>query len=236
MDDDKLTLIDHLGELRKRLFIMIFAVVITSGVSYYFVEGLVKELVNYTDYLDFVYLTPSELFLTCVKISIIMGIVLSSPILLRQIWLFLKPGLTKRERRYITVSLFGGILFFSAGVVFAYLMVIPVTMKFFTGFNLDGITPTISFRSYVDFICSLLLAFGIVFEMPILSVLLTKFGLINSKLLIKNRKVVILAIFIVAAIITPPDVISQLLLAIPMIILFEISIWLSAIVGRKHKE
>lgn len=235
MAENKLTLIEHLSELRKRLFIIILSLIITSAGSYYYVEKLVKELVKYTNYLDFVYLTPSELFLTYIKISLVMGIVISSPILLRQIWLFLKPGLTKRERRYITLSLLGGVLFFAAGVIFAYLLVIPVTIKFFTGFTLEGITPTISFRSYVDFICSLLLAFGLVFEMPILSVLLTKFGLINSIMLRKNRKMVILVIFVVAAIITPPDVISQLLLAMPMMILFEISIWLSKIVGRKKE-
>ncbi|GAA0725644.1 twin-arginine translocase subunit TatC [Clostridium malenominatum] len=235
MAENKLTLIEHLSELRKRLFIIILSLIITSSGSYYYVEKLVKELVKYTNYLDFVYLTPSELFLTYIKISLVMGIVISSPILLRQIWLFLKPGLTKRERRYITLSLLGGVLFFAAGVIFAYLLVIPVTIKFFTGFTLEGITPTISFRSYVDFICSLLLAFGLVFEMPILSVLLTKFGLINSIMLRKNRKMVILVIFVVAAIITPPDVISQLLLAMPMMILFEISIWLSKIVGRKKE-
>ncbi|KPU46158.1 Sec-independent protein translocase protein TatC [Oxobacter pfennigii] len=235
MNDKKLTLVGHLAELRKRFVVIAIAIIALSSLSYYYIEFFVNELLKIGSQLEFIYLSPPELFMAYIKLSIVIGITLSMPVILMQVWLFVKPGLTGREKRYVLLSILGGFVFFALGVTFAYKAVLPVTIKFFMNITIDSIKPMISFENYIGFIGSILLAFGAVFEMPILSVALTKFGIINDAMLKKNRKIVILAIFIVAAIITPPDVISQLLLSGPMLLLFEASIVLSRIVGKERR-
>lgn len=235
MDNKEFTLVEHLSELRKRIIIIAVVILAASFASYNYVEIFVQDILKQASQMEFVYLSPPELFLAYIKISLIVGITISSPIVLYEIWAFIKPGLMSREKTYILASLLGGILFFAMGVIFAYKVVLPFTIRFFVNIRVDGIKPTISFGNYIGFIGSILLAFGLVFEMPILSILLTKLKIINANMLKKNTKIVILGIFIIAAVLTPPDVVSQILLAGPMVLLFEISILLSKIVGREKK-
>lgn len=176
------------------------------------------------------------MFLAYLKIAIISGIVISSPISLMQIWLFIKPGLKPNERKYLRFGLWMGIVFFLIGVVFAYFTLVPITINFFTEISKNEIAPLFSFDSYLSFISSILLSSGLVFELPLLIILLTQLNLITASTLIKYRKYVILVIFIIAAVITPPDVISQALLGVPMVLLYEISIWIAKVIGKRKKE
>ena len=236
MEDQKFTLVEHLGELRKRLMIIAVVVIVSTLVSYNYVNYIIEYVISPAKGLEFVYLTPPELFLAYVKLALIVGIAVTSPITISQIWFFVRPGLDKSEKRYIILALISGYFFFITGVTFAYKVILPITLNFFVKLKLDGIEPMFSFGSYVSFINSILLAFGLVFEMPIVVVLLTKLNIITANTLKKNRKIFVLLIVIVAALLTPPDVVSQMLLAAPMLVLFELSVILSTIVGKKAKE
>lgn len=235
MEDKELTLVEHLSELRKRLIISFLGIVVGSIISYSFVDRIVDFLVKPADKLEFIYLSPPELFMAYIKIAVISGILISSPITLMQIWLFIKPGLKPNERRYLRFGLWMGIIFFLIGAVFAYYTLVPITIRFFIEISKNEIAPMISFDSYLRFVSTLLLSSGLVFELPLLIILLAQLNLITANSLIKYRKYVILIIFIIAAIITPPDVISQILLGVPMVVLYEISIWFAKAIEKRKK-
>ena len=235
-DGPRLTLVEHLGELRKRLVISFVAIIICAFAAYRYINKIIDIITKPAGDLEFIYLSPPELFMTYIKISLVLGLIISSPIILFQIWSFVKPGLKKKERRYVISALLMGTIFLMMGVVFAYYIIVPMTIKFFTGVTVDKITPTFSFANYIGFVSSLLLSFGLVFELPLLIILLTRLGLVSPKTLRKYRKYVILVIFIVSAILTPPDVVSQILMAIPMTFLYEFSIIVSTMIYKKKKK
>lgn len=234
-NNDNLTLVDHLGELRKRIINIGITLVLFSVASYYFAETIAENLVKRAPGMKFIYISPSELMLSYIRIAVFCGFIISLPLIFTQIWLFIKPGLEEKEKKYIKVSIGMGSLFFIAGSTFAYTLVLPIIMKFFAGFQIAEIEATISFANYLNFVISILLAFGLVFELPILMFILSRFGIVNSSFFKKYRKYMILIIFVVAALLTPPDIISQSLLAIPMLGLYEIGILLSKL-GEKKKE
>ncbi|WP_034328096.1 twin-arginine translocase subunit TatC [Alkaliphilus transvaalensis] len=232
----RLTLIQHLEELRKRVMIIAITMIVGALISYQYIDVLIKVITKPASQLDFIYLSPPELFLAYIKISLVVGIVVTLPITLFQIWLFIKPGLTKKERRNLLITLFMAIIFFLLGIVFAYFVIIPITIQFFVRMSTQQIEPLFSFANYITFISSLLLSFGLTFEMPLLILLLTQLNLVTISTLKKSRKFLILAIFIVAAILTPPDIISQGLMAAPMLLLFEFSLVISSMIHRKKQK
>ncbi|HSR03689.1 MAG TPA: twin-arginine translocase subunit TatC [Proteiniclasticum sp.] len=232
--EDKLTLVEHLTELRNRIVYMAVALVAAILVSYNFAEILVKDMIGIVPDINFVFIAPAELLLSYIKIAVIIGLVVSAPFLITQIWLFVSPGLEKKERRTIVFSLMFGGVFFIIGAVFAYIIVLPLMIQFFMSFQMEGIDEMISFASYLSLVMNTVLSFGLIFEMPSIMVILTRLGVVRSKFLRQNRKYIILIIFVLAAVLTPPDVISQTLLALPMILLFELGIFLSRIVERKR--
>lgn len=232
----ELTLIGHLGELRKRIINSLLALIVFSLLAYNFAEPIAKDILRKADNMQFVYLSPSELMLSYIRLALVGGVVLAAPIILSQIWLFVSPGLEEVQKKYVLVAFFLGGVFFIVGVILSYIFALPLIMNFFAGFQIPEIRATISFSSYLNFVLSTLLAFGAVFELPIVMFLLTRFGLVKTDFYIKNRKYMILVIIIVAAILTPPDVVSQVLLAIPMLILYEIGIVFSRIGKNKREE
>lgn len=233
MDDVQLSLTEHLSELRNRIFKVIVTLIIASVFSYLNVEKIVDIIIKPSMGLDFVYLSPPELFLTYIKISIITGFIISSPIILLEVWLFIKPGLKPVERKYVIFSMFMAIVFFIAGIVFAYFIVLPVIINFFTDMSVDRIEPMLSFAKYLSFVSTLLFAFGFIFEFPLLIILLSQLELITPKTLRHYKKIFILVSFIIGAAITPPDVISQVLVALPLILLYEISIIFSTLIYKR---
>lgn len=227
MKDEKLTPIEHLAELRKRILIIVLAILGGTIGSYVYVERLINLILKPVRDLKFIYLTPPELFLSYVKISLVVGIIITSPIIFWQIWLFVAPGLKKKEKRYLGLSLFLGFFLFLLGGYFAYQVIIPITIDFFVNLSIPVVQPKFSFGNYTGFISSILLCFGIVFELPMLVILLTKFNLITADTLRKYRKYLILVIFILASFLSPPDLVSQILMAAPLLVLFEISVMIS---------
>ena len=180
-----------------------------------------------------------EMFFTYIKTAFVGGIVLSSPFIFHQLWLFIAPGLYQHEKRYLIPFVLSSSLLFLAGTLFAYFVVFPFGFKFFLGFANDYIQALPSVKQYFSFSIKLLLAFGLIFQLPVVVFFISKMGLLGPDTLKKNRKYALLLIFVIAAILTPPDVITQFMMAGPLLILYEISIWVSAIASRgkaKDKE
>lgn len=241
MADEKLAFTSHLEELRKRLIICACAVGIGFLGSYFFAEQIfaflvtpLKEVLPPDSLLIFTALP--EAFFVYLKLSFFTGIFLASPVLLWEIWCFVAPGLYDNEKKYVYPFVISSTLFFTAGVSFGYFIVFPIAFKFFMGYSSDLIRPLPSVKEYLSFSCKMLLAFGVVFELPLFVLFLAKIGIVNEKMLRSQRKFAILGIFIVAALITPPDVVSQVLMALPLIILYEISIFVAKYFGKKGEE
>lgn len=242
MDEKKLPLTSHLQELRKRLILSFVAVGIGFFICYAFSDTLFEILAKPLMKMmpsggSLIFTSVAEAFFTYMKVGFIAGIILASPFLLYQIWAFVAPGLYRHEKRYIVPFILGGTFFFVLGVLFGYFVAIPVGFRFLLGFATDFIRPLPSMKEYLTFTIKFLLAFGLVFEFPVVLVLLAKIGVVDAKMLAKQRKYAILLVFILAAAVTPsPDLLTQVLTAIPLILLYELSILLSRIFGKKKKE
>ena len=237
MKDDTQTVVEHLTELRTRIIIVAASIILFSLVSYQFIDKVITLAIEPASDLNFIYITPSELFLTYIKTSILSGTVLSLPIILYQVWRFALPGINLKNKIYMAIVNIFAMGFFTAGAYFAYKVIIPISLDFFTQFSRVEIVPRFTFANYTSFIISLMLAFGIAFELPIIVMLLTQFNLITPDILKATRKYIILAIFVLAAVLTPPDIVSQGLLALPMVFLLELSILVSTFIykGKKKK-
>ena len=240
-EDDKIPFTAHLEELRKRLIICFVAIGIGVVIAYGFKEKLFEILtlplireMRPGDKLIFTGLT--EAFFTYMKVSFLAGIILVSPVIIYQFWAFVGPGLYKKERRYFVPIVLLSVFFFVGGSLFCFFVVFPFAFKFFLSFATDVIQPLPSMNEYLSFASVTMLAFGLVFELPLVIVFLARLGIVTVDFLRKNRKYAILLIFLVAAILTPgPDVVSQVLMAIPLMFLYEISIVGAIFLGKKKE-
>lgn len=234
MMEPKVTLIEHLEELRSRVIKSVISVIIVSSLVYSFVDEILTNLVKPVGRL--VFIAPHEAFIAKIKISFFVGLLLSSPFVIYEIWKFISSGLKPNERKYIVI--FGPLsfLFFFLGAFFGYFVVVPVGIRFLLGFSTDVMTPMITVSGYISFVGVLILSLGLIFELPLIILFLTKIGLITPKYLSSRRRHAIVLIFIVAAILTPPDVITQFLMALPLLVLYEISIIFSKFVYQKRRD
>jgi sec-independent protein translocase protein TatC len=238
MDEKKLPLTAHLQELRKRLILSFVAIAGGFALCYTFAEKIFDILAAPLLEMmptggSLVFTSVAEAFFTYMKVAFISGLILASPFVLYQIWAFVAPGLYRHEKKYVIPFVLAGSFFFAIGILFAYYVALPVGFKFLLGFATDFIKPLPSMKEYLSFNIKFLLAFGLVFEFPVILVLLARIGVVDAKTLARQRKYAILLIFIFAAILTPPDIISQLIVALPMIGLYELSILLSKLFGKK---
>jgi sec-independent protein translocase protein TatC len=240
-EDDKLPFTEHLEELRWRLIVCLIAVGIGFLVSYGFKEIifaiLTRPLISVMGEGDKLIFTGlSEAFVTYLKVSFLAGLILAAPVVIYQFWMFVAPGLYKQERRLFFPIVLLSSFFFIGGSLFGYFVVFPFGFKYFLGFASDTIRPMLSMREYLSFSATFLLTFGLIFELPLVLMFLARLGLVTVEFLRINRKYAILIIFIVAAILTPPDVVTQTLMAIPLMALYEISIIGAKIFGKKEKK
>ncbi len=240
MADEKLAFSDHLEELRKRLIICLIAIGIGFSISYFFAEHIFKFLAaplyaQLPGGSTFIFTGLTDAFFTYIKLSFFTGIFFATPIILYQIWGFVAPGLYEHEKRYVGPFIILGTLLFMAGITFGYFVVFPVAFKFFVSYTTDSIKILPSIKEYLSFSCMFLLAFGAIFEIPIFLFFLVKMGVVSEKQLRSNRKYAILLAFVVAAILTPtPDVVNQTLMAVPIIVLYEISLILIKLLVKKR--
>ncbi len=252
MTEEKMPLTEHLSELRKRIIISLTGLLIGFLLSFNYSEDLFKFLtlplrseisfsIRYP-FISFipskiknpslVFLAPAEAFWMHLKVSLVAGLILSLPVILFQFWRFISPGLLPKERRYIGPFVIIATILFLFGGAFCFFFVLPFAMGFLLTYKTGIIMPMLSVGNYVDFCLKFILAFGTVFELPIVIVFLTRMGIVTPKTLAKNRKYAILLAFVVAAILTPtPDAFNQTLMAGPIIILYEAGILVSRIFG-----
>lgn len=259
MEDDKMPLTDHLGELRKRLLLSLAAVFITFLIAFIYSEDIFKLVMFPLKYnLDFsvrdmymrfvpqdklhdtklVFLAPAEAFWMNLKVAFVAGLMLALPIIFHQVWKFISPGLLSREKKYVLPFVFMATVLFLAGASFCFFIVLPFALGFLLTYKVgDFLMPMLSVGQYVDFCLKFILAFGAIFELPIVIILLTKLGIVTPKTLAKNRKYAVLFAFIAGGILTPtPDAFNQTLMAVPIIILYEIGIWISPLFTAKKKD
>ena len=256
MADDKLPLTTHLTELRKHIVTTVIAIFIGFLISFTFSESLFKlltlplradlRLSLAAPYLQFipkvspveklVFLAPAEAFWMHMKVSIVAGIIITIPIALHQLWKFIAPGLLKKEKKYVGPFIVAGTALFLIGDLFCFTIILPFAMNFLLNYKTASLMPMISVGSYVDFTLKFLLAFGAIFELPIIILFLTRMGIVTSKTLSRHRKYAYLLSFILAAFLTPtPDAFNQSLMAGPIILLFEVGLLISKLFARKKR-
>ena len=238
MDEKKLPLSSHLQELRKRLILSFIAIGAGFILCYAFSDTLFDILAKPLFHVmpsggSLIFISVAEAFFTYMKVGFIGGLILASPVVLYQVWAFVAPGLYRNEKRYVVPFVFLGSFFFALGIFFAYYVALPIGFKFLLGYATDFIKPMPNMKEYLSFSIKFLLVFGLVFEFPVVLLLLTRIGVIDGKTLAKQRKYAILLIFVFAATVTPPDVISQVIMALPLIALYELSILLSRVFGKR---
>jgi sec-independent protein translocase protein TatC len=238
--DEGMNFWEHLDELRKRLLWAVIGIALACVITGYFHEFLIEQIlirpsneVGLTLQNLRVFGQPFMYF----KVVLVAGIILAFPFLLYQIWLFVEPGLYTNERSWARRITFFTSLCFLTGVGFAYFVMIPSMLKFAASFGSDLITNNIDINEYLSFVTMILLAAGLLFEMPMVSFILSRVGILTPKILRKYWRHAIVAILILAAILTPtPDPISQMIFAAPLFLLYEISVWVSAIAAKKYKN
>ena len=240
--DIKAPFTDHLEELRNRLIACIIAVVIGFILTYAFKDKLFEVLMGPLTPLlkeggdSMIFTSLPEAFFTYLKVSLLAGVMIAAPVIFYHFWMFTAPGLYTNERKLMLPIVCLSSFFFLGGALFGYFVVFPFGFKFFLSFSTDAIRPMLSMKDYLNFSAKLLLAFGLVFELPLVLTFLAKLGIVTVPFLRKNRKYALVIFFIGSAILTPPDVISQVMMAFPLMLLYEISIWGAILFGKKKVE
>jgi len=254
---DKAPLTKHLFELRNRIVVSLITVGITFGICFYYSEyifDLLTSPMRHTlsfslnnPYLSFipaqnpdltlVFLAPAEAFWMHMKIAFISACVISLPVISLEIWKFVAPGMLSKEKKYAVPFIITTTFLFLIGALFCFVIVLPLAIDFLLNYKTQNIKPMISAEKYIDFCLKFIIAFGAIFELPVLVVFLTRMGIVTTDFLAKNRKYAIIIAFIVAALLTPtPDAFNQTLMAVPIIILYEAGILASRILNGKKTQ
>lgn len=250
-----MSFMEHLGELRKKIMVSLIAICVAFVVAFNYSEYILKFLMfplRYT--LDFsvrkmymyyvykdklqmtklVFLSPTEAFWMNMKIAMVAALIAALPVIFQQLWSFVSPGLHRHEKKYVVPFVLVATLLFLVGASFCFFVVLPFAMSFLLTYKVgDFMMPMLSVGQYVDFCLKFVLAFGAVFELPIIILFFTKMGFVTPQSLARYRKYAVLLAFVVAAILTPtPDIFNQTLMAVPMIVLYEVGIIVSRIFVR----
>ena len=240
IDEIEMPFLEHLEELRWRAIRILIAVAaLTIGcffVSDYMLNFLLYSTKSLQYDINLQVLKIQTVFVIKLELALIFGIVLSLPYILYQIWQFVAPGLLEKERKYVFPVIFFATLSFLTGAGFAYFIIVPIALDFFLSLAPSSVTNNIALDFYFGFVARIVLVFGVVFELPVVSLFLTKIGLLTPEFLKKYRRYAIVIIFIAAAILTPPDPTTQVMLAIPLVVLYEFTIWISYFFRKKKQE
>lgn len=280
-DDKKMTLVEHLDELRGRIIYSVASVIVVALVAYFFrqelleilarplqigtgfstsdipailqaLEDFFRESGQFTEdqitalvatfrrllfqSIGLIFIHPTEAFFTFIKLSLFTGLVFSMPFIIYQIWEFVVPALFDQERRFLFGTFFFGTLLFFAGTAFAFLIVLPIAISFLIRISGPQLSAVFTVGNYVSFTMLFILVFGILFELPVVIFMLVRVGITSRAFLIRQRKYMVLIAFIVGAALTPPDVITQAFLAIPLILLFEVSLIVARFAERRRRR
>lgn len=238
-DDGNMTLTGHLKELRNRLIVCAVVFVAAVVVTLAYADRLIDLLTAMGQgFYTFVSIAPQEKLMQYFRVSLLAAVVVTVPVALYQMYAFAKPGLKKSETFFLKLVILLGLALFVVGVMFAYKLMMPFMLRFLsTGIEgAEYIQTTTSIESYVNLCLTMFIIFGCVFEMPLITIILSKMGIINPQLLKQVRGIAIVIIFFIAAVVTPPDIVSQCMVAGPMVLLYFISIFLSGIFYKPKKD
>jgi sec-independent protein translocase protein TatC len=239
MTQEKQPFLAHLKELRDRLLVCILALAIAFVFAYYFKERIFAFLMDpfvrvMPPKSSFIFIGITEAFITYFKISIVAALFLAAPVILYEFWMFVSPGLYENEKRYVYPFIFFGSICFICGALFCYFVVMPFIYRFFVSYAAEFIIPMPDLKSYMSLTLKLLIIFGVIFELPLVAYYLSRAGVINHRMLSSKRRYAILGILILSAMFTPPDMASQIFLAIPLWGLYELSILIARAFGKKE--
>lgn len=242
-DSREMPFLDHLEELRWRVLWSLLAVVVAALIGFFLVTRfnalnlLILPIEPFLQGEKLKYLSPTDPFFITLKLAVLSGLLLSSPVVIYHVWAFLSPALLPSEKRAIIPSLYLGVVLFLAGVAMAYYVALPVTLRFTMGFQTESLEQSIVVGHYMSVVIRLLLAFGLVFELPVVILVLAVMGLVTPEFLAAKRRYAIAAIVVVSSVITPGDVITlTILMMIPLMLLYELSIVLARVVVRGRRS
>jgi sec-independent protein translocase protein TatC len=237
VDAYRMTLLEHLTELRQRLIRTFIGIGVAVGLTLPFGSEIYALLAapaapHFPEGSNFIFTKPAEKFIVDIKVSLFAALLLSLPIIFYQMWQFVAPGLYKRERGLVLPFVFFSSVFFGVGATFCYLTVLPWAMHFFLGFGTETVVPQITVSEYMSFATRLIFAFGTVFQLPLVIFFLSRIGIVTATGLAKFRRFAIPLIFLTSAVLTPPDVVTQIALSLPLILLYELGIITAKIWGK----
>jgi sec-independent protein translocase protein TatC len=232
-DPAAMSFVEHLEELRSTLFFLL-ATAVVAGCGAWFISAWVLDRVVDPEVGRVYYTAPSEAFLIRVKVSLAIGLLVALPILLARVWGFIAPGLFRKERRLVVPVLVSATMLFYGGLAFAYFFVVPRMMTFFLSFGSARLAPLLNVSDYFGFVAKFCLAFGLAFQLPLVLVMLAALGLVSPRRLWSQWRYGVLVIFILAAWLTPPDVVSQVMMGVPLVVLYLAALVVASIVGRRH--
>lgn len=235
-DNNSMNLIDHLQELRKRLMWVIIFFILSLVVGFIFADSLIDYFKGSTD-LEWNVFKLTDALMIYLKFAFLIGMALTMPFALFQAWRFVAPGLTKKEKKITIWFIPSAFILFIVGISFAYFVTFPMIVSFLANFSLRlDVQQTYGISEYFTLMFNMIIPFGLFFELPIIVVFLTRIGILKPELLIRFRKIAYLLLVILAASITPPDLVSEILVSIPLILLYEFSIWLSKLTAKRRKK
>ncbi len=255
MPEDKMPFLSHLEELRRRLIVSLVAIGVGFSISFYISEQIMaflKRILTTTFAFqqsypfvvtrakpppELIFVAPAEAFWAHIKIGFLTGLLLAIPFILFELWRFVSPGLLERERRYALPFVVVGTVCFFLGLAFCYFVVLPFAMNFLLTYKTAHLRPMLSIGLFIDFTVRFLIAFGLIFQLPLLISLAARLGLVTSTFLARNRKYAILLNFVIAAILTPtPDIFNQTLMAGPLCLLYEVGIWAARVIEKTRRS
>jgi len=229
---DQLSFYDHLDEFRSRLIKTALCILLCSMAAYHYRDPILSLLIKPVERLYFN--DPSDAFTIQIGLSLFVGCLIASPFVLYQIWKFVIVALKEEEKRFIYTFGPVSLILFITGTLFAYYIAVPFSISFLLSFSNDMLVPLISVKSYVSFVMTLIMGFGVMFEFPLVILFLAKIGIATPHFLVQKRRHAIVLIFIISAVVTPPDVMSQFVMAIPLMVLYELSIFAARLVAKPN--
>lgn len=233
----RLTIIEHLEELRDRLIVIVIALVVSTAFSLLFTEWLLKVLVTPMGVNQPTAIRPTEVFIVYFRVALIAGVALAMPVILYEIVRFLLPALTPQEKRYLLFLLPGGTLSFIAGLAFAALVMLPAAIHFLSSFMSHIVSQRWTLESYIGFVTTVMFWMGIVFELPLVMFFLGKLGVVNAQMLSKFRRFWLVLSAVIAAMITPtPDPVNMLIVMVPLVLLYEVGVLLTRLAGSSKPK
>lgn len=240
MKEEKQPFLAHLTELRNRLLVAVVALGIALILTYSYKEEIFGLLMRPMVAVmpkgsSFIFTSVTEAFMAYFKLSVVSAVFVSSPVILYELWMFVAPGLYEKEKRYMFPFIIFGSALFVVGALFCYFLVMPFLFRFFIAFGADFIVPMPSLSDYIGLAIKLLIMFGLMFELPLLVYYLARIGVVRYETLARKRRYALLIIFVVSAVVTPPEVVSQLLMVVPLYGLYEVSILIARLFGKRKK-